>query len=334
MRRILALAFSITIVGLLAIYSYQTLDNGNAFHTKDQAKLTLSKIAVQPLAKSGSSGNFAELEVDVAQSNFPSKVMVYKAKKPDLTKDKILAQAAKLGISGDITESDIDFSIKSPNGDYIVDKASGADVYMTKEFELQAFPLKTILSDDEYKKLATDFLIEKGLMKEDAFYKGVNRGNTYTSGDETVKQSPFMIEVGFGRKDLNGIEWAGVGPRITVQFGENGRIIGADSVWREVEPHAEYPVISLDEAVNQVRAGKATIYNVDLNDKGTINEARLVYMSESVGVKQEFVIPYYKLSGKTSAGRPFMAYTRAIPENLLVEIQPIIKAPPGNRIKP
>jgi len=318
MKRIKSIVLGLIIAGLVAIPAYQIIGSSNGAQQKS-TKNQLPKITVEPLAKTGSDGSFSNLSAGDIKPTIPGKAIVYKVKTPIITKENVSAQALKLGISGTARETSVDISVKSPTGDYIVDKESGADVYMTKDFELQAFPLKTLLSDETYRKLATDFLNEKGLMKGDAVFKGVNRGNTYTSGDGSINQAPFMIEIGFSRKALNGIEWAGVGPRITVQFGENGKIIGADSVWREVEPFKEYPVISFSEALDKVKAGNAAIYNVGLNDSGVVEGAKLVYMSDPVGSHQEYVIPYYELKGKSGSGKSFIAYTRAIPENLITE---------------
>jgi len=67
-------------------------------------------------------------------------------------------------------------------------------------------------------------------MKKEAGFTDVNKGNTVTIVENGVeKKLPFMIEVRFGRK-ADDIPWDGVGPKISVYFGENGKIICAASV--------------------------------------------------------------------------------------------------------
>ncbi|WP_066635367.1 hypothetical protein [Desulfolucanica intricata] len=324
MQRIKIFVLSLLIIGLISLLGCQSSNKS----TSEQ----LSKLTVSPMDKTGSLGSIVDLAVDTQIPDFPSNVMVYKVKKPVITKEQVLVQAEKLGVSGDVRETSVDLNVKSAEGEYIVDKETGSFHYLTKEFNLQGFPLKSLLSDEEYKKLATDFLTEKGLLKENAVFKDVNKDNVYISGADSEKRSPFMIEVRFGHKDLNGIEFNGVGPKISVYFGENGKIIGAASVWREVEPYKEYPIISVNESFNQIKAGKATIYDVRPNDKGTVKNVKLMYMSDPVGYNQEFVIPYYQITGINSESRPFTGFTRAIPENLFEEKPlPSYSAPQGRK---
>lgn len=259
----------------------------------------------------------------------PTELTVYKVKNPNLTGEQVKEQAVKLGITnGAVKESPTDFKILTPEGDYVVGKETGSFSYLTKEFELQTEPLKTTLSDEEYKKLATDFLVNKGLMKTEAIFKDINKGNTVTVPENGVeKHYPFMIEVRFGR-DLNNIRWDGVDPKISVYFGENGKIIGAASVWREVEPSTKYPIIPVSSALEQIKSNNAMIYDAEINDTGTINEIKLMYMNDTVGYDQQNIIPYYMMVGTNKAGKLFAAFTRAIAKSYLSETPvPTVKAP-------
>jgi len=176
-----------------------------------------------------------------------------------------------------------------------------------------------VLSDEEYKKLALEFLTSCGLMKEEAEFRDVNKENTVTIVENGVeKKLPFMIEVRFGRKK-DDIPWGGVGPKISVYFGENGKIIGAASVWREVEPFREYPIKEFSKALEDIKQGKATIYEALPNDSGKVKEVRLMYRLDPIGYQQEYVIPYFMVIGTNSKGTPFAAFTRAISEEYILE---------------
>ncbi len=330
--KIVILAVGCLLMGIGIIIGFRPIvaDNKDSKVTNNQ----LSNLTVAPLNKSGSAGNFASLKAGISLPEFPKQIMVYKVIKPSISEQQVADKAKLLGISGPIKESSIDFAVKSDNGEYIVDKNTGSFTYITKEFENQASPLKNVLSDEQYIKIATDFLNEKGLLHENAVFADVNRDNIYTGGDGTT--GPYMIEVRFRSKNINGLEFAGVGPKIIVQFGENGRITGAFSVWREVEPYKEYPIITADEAIDKVKQGKAAIYGSDLNDSGTVNEISLSYENEPLGYEQEFVVPHYKLRGVTSSGKKFLAITRAIPDSLIQETPYIPEnrppAPPTSRL--
>ncbi|SFQ46111.1 hypothetical protein SAMN05444406_1563 [Caldicoprobacter faecalis] len=287
-------------------------------NAKNQENLPL--IVQRPMPKSGSGGNFLSLTLDIPEPQFPEKMMVYKVIKPALTKEMIREQAAKLGVVGSVEETEVDFRVMAANGSiFSVDKETGSINFTTKEFETAVSPLKTVLSDEEYKKLALEFLTSCGLMKEEAEFRDVNKENTVTIVENGVeKKLPFMIEVRFGRKK-DDIPWGGVGPKISVYFGENGKIIGAASVWREVEPFREYPIKEFSKALEDIKQGKATIYEALPNDSGKVKEVRLMYRLDPIGYQQEYVIPYFMVIGTNSKGTPFAAFTRAISEEYILE---------------
>ncbi|MCL6472649.1 MAG: hypothetical protein K6T91_07560 [Firmicutes bacterium] len=279
----------------------------------------MPKLAVRPLGELGPTGSRLNLKTSGPLPNFPEKIMVYKTRKPSVTKVSVLTQAKKLGISGVVRDSDLALSVRASAGDFHMDKDTGSFDYLTKDFEHQVFPLKNVLSDKEYKRLATDFLNKNGLLKKGAVFERINRDITVTtglSGKET--KSPIMVEAVFGSKKLNGFEWVGTGPKISVYFGENGKIIGASSTWREVEPFKEYPIISIDEAVKQIRDGKAIIYDQYIDNNGMIRDAKIVYLSEPIGYNQKYVIPYYSITYINQPGDLFTVLTPAIPADYLV----------------
>lgn len=254
-------------------------------NARNQENLPL--IVQRPMPKSGSGGNFFSLTLDIPEPQFPEKMMVYKVIKPALTKEMIREQAAKLGVVGSVEETEVDFRVIAANGSiFSVDKETGSINFTTKEFETAVSLLKTVLSDEEYKKLASDFLTSCGLMKEEAEFRDVNKENTVTIVENGVeKKLPFMIEVRFGRK-ADDIPWGGVGPKISVYFGENGKIIGAASVWRDVEPFREYPIKEFSKALEDIKQGKATIYDALSNDSGKIKKVRLMYRLDPIGYQQ------------------------------------------------
>lgn len=318
---------TLILLGCLGILYQVTFGFPSIYYKKGAEKQNLAKLAVAPLDKSSSNGNFAELKAGSTLPKFPNKIMVYKVKPPQIDEKQVINKAKMLGISGSIEKHEYDFSISSESGDFIIDKNTGSFTYITKELETQVLPIKKLLSDRQYKKIATDFLAKNSLLHNNAVFADVNRDNIYTDG--TGLSGPYMVEVRFRSKKLNGIEFGGVGPKIIVQFGENGKVIGAFSVWREIEPFMEYPILTPDEAIEITRQGRAIVYNSEINDSGIVNEASVLYDNEPLGYDQEFVIPYYKLKGKNSKGKDFIALVRAVPENLISEKRyKLINVPP------
>lgn len=287
-------------------------------------------LSVPPMDVTGSSGSFASLESEADTTALPKKLMVYRVKPANVTKSAFEARARKLGLTGATGDLGASFQVVGPSASYEVDKFTGSFDYTTSALEKQAQPLQRLLSDGEYRQRAEAFLNSAGLMEEAAEFRDVNRGNVvhnYENGQWVAQ--PYMVEVRFSHKPLNGIAFdKGVGPKIVVQFGEDGQILGAMSVWRNVQPFAEYSLKSPQEALTAVRNGEAAFFDVGRQDSGVVKEISLSYMNEPRGYNQQYVLPEYLLDGVASGGRSFGVVTRAIPDALL-RVDPSLTGPPA-----
>ncbi|MHB1127079.1 MAG: hypothetical protein ACYC2T_09000 [Bacillota bacterium] len=144
---------------------------------------------------------------------------------PDMTLDRVRDLTLKLNLNdGLVFETSTEFNVKSNTGKLIVDKETGAFIFTTKEYDTQSEPLKVVLSDELYKKKATEFLIGTDLMKNNAIYKGIAK-DTVTRLENGIKTYPYMIDVRF--EVISNIPWVSRRSKLAVFFGENGRITGA-----------------------------------------------------------------------------------------------------------
>lgn len=283
------------------------------------------KIAMNSLGTTGSIGKFKELKVNVNTTKLPKNIKVYKVKKANLNKDKIKDLALKLDIKGPLTEDNENLIVTGDKANLYVNKNTGSYKYFTKELmgQFGENPLKTILSDSEYIKLAEDFLNKNNIAKPDMVCKGVNRGYTLETvdNDGKSKKDIYRVEVKFESPSIDNMIYTGVGPKISVWFGDNGKIIGYASIWREIEKLKEYPRLSIDEAVKNVKNNKKSLlYNVDQPDEeGTINSVEIALWSDPEGYIQEYVTPHYIFKGKKKDGTDFTAVTRAISDEYISE---------------
>lgn len=290
---------------------------------------TKEKIVLNSLGTTGSAGGFKELKLNASidKGKLPKSVKVYKVKKPNLNNDKIKEMALKLGIKGEITERDQDIAIKGDNASFFVNKNTGSSKYFTKEYiEEETDPLKNLLSDSEYIKLAKDFAKKYDIAKPNMVCKGVNRGYTLEREDANGVETTeiFRVEVKFESPRINNIVYTGVGPKISVWFGDDGKIIGYSSLWRELEEVKEvkyYPSLSIDQVIKNVKANKESlVYNIDKPDEeGTIDSVETVLWSDPEGYVQEQVVPYYRLKGKNKDGKDLTIVTRAISDEYIIE---------------
>ncbi len=275
----------------------------------------MDKLEMNPLPQTGSQGYFDKLEIDCDIPEIPSKMKVYKVKDLNLSKDVINNLASKLGLKGRVKENKREYAITDGTRSFTLDKNTGSYNYYTEKLADAIVPLSTLLTDQEYMMLAEEFLNEKDLMKQDAFFNKILR---HTVGKINEPEKVCLVEAVFTKK-LNGIKFSGVGPRISVFFGENGEIIGAFSVWKEVEEYESYPIIDTQKAVKNIIDKKAVIANVGQGDAGNVKNMEIIYDMESVRSNQKFVIPYFLLTGECQNDKEFAALTRAIPEEFIAE---------------
>lgn len=276
-------------------------------------------LAVAPMDATGSGGRFASLRSTAPTSALPKRLMVYRVKPANIAEGDVEARGRRLGLKGRVEDRGDRFLIADEAATYEVDKATGSFDYTTDAFEAQTEPLRGMLTDGQYRERAEAFLADAGLMEASAEFRDVNRANVVGTqeGGKWVER-PYMIEVRFSHKPLDGIAFdKGVGPKIVVQFGEDGRVLGALSVWRDVEPFASYVLKTPGEAVSAAEGGEAQLFNVGGDDAGTVEAMTLSYINEPLGYDQRYVMPSYILRGSKEGGGRFTGIVRAIPDALL-----------------
>jgi len=267
----------------------------------------------------GSAGRFASLKSNADTKLLPKSVMVYKVKPANVTKPQAETIARNLRLTGQVEDIGGRLLVADKEANFEVDKATGSFDYTTKAFETQTEPILGVLSDAEYRTRAEAFLTDSGLMENDAEFRDVNRGNIVGTWDGSAwVERPYMVEVRFSHKSLNGVAFdKGVGPKIIVQFGDNGRILGAMSVWRDIEPLSSYSIKSPDEALAAAANGQAQLYDVGQADNGVVDDISLSYMNSPLGYDQKYVVPMYIMKGVGKSGSRFVAIADAIPDALL-----------------
>jgi len=279
----------------------------------------LHTLVVAPLARTGSDGRLSRVDLSSAAASSPATAMVYRVRPARVRAADVRSQARRLGVVGRTIETTAEVRVQGDGAVFTVDRITGSFDYTTEQFEQQDSAVTGLLTDSEYRQRAETFLETRGLMKESAEFRDVNRDNVVgVLRDGRWVEEPYMVEVRFAHKPLGGTPFdKGVGPKIVVQFGDDGAILGAMSVWRDVEPYASYPLLKPAEAARQVEAGDAQVYDVQGTDSGVVEELELSYMNDPINYRQQFVVPAFVFVGRSKGGGRFTAVTRAVPKRFL-----------------
>jgi len=153
---------------------------------------------------------------------------------------------------------------------------------------------KDFPSDEQCKRIATEYLKERGLLPEDAYLSGV--------GDNT---SAGVMSVAF-RKKIDGYKCWGPGAQILVNMGPVGEIVQVIKNWVELEPWKMAPIKTPKEALKELKSGRAFMGR----HSGKITKISLRYDTPS-GLAP-YAQPVYWFDCSGPSGRDFYAAVPAI----------------------
>ncbi len=164
------------------------------------------------------------------------------------------------------------FEFDSRNGSFNIVKLKEKGTSYSKK--RQDYP-----SDEECKKIASDFIKSRGLHEEGMYLKKRVVGNKSAGG----------MAVGFGRL-INGYKtWEG---GISIRVGINGEIMRVSKRWYEIVPWKLAPIKTAEQAFKELKDGKnAFVMAFHPQPKGKVKEITLRYYHPIR--LEEYVQPVY-----------------------------------------
>jgi len=307
-------------IGLLGIIIVGTIIFSSGQHSMNFAKKSDGN--EQPFAASTTDSNIAagrvshNLIMTAATAKPVETILVYKTLPPVVNNESTLALAKKFNVTGTLREGavvqskDLRFGVE-------VSKNSGSVIYSDQDRPNEAMDSPEKLpSDEEAVKIATQFLKDRELLPEGAYFSGTEREyarSTDKSGKEMLHYG--VIIVWYGRH-LNGLNVEGT--KISLDIEGGGDVGDYYSNWRNYEQYKEYPIISPDDAFNQL---KEKGVGVGMNDKDamvSIDDVYLAYHSKAGAYKEDYLEPVWMFKGDVhvdgKAVMPVQAYVPALTE--------------------
>ena len=131
-------------------------------------------------------------------------------------------------------------------------------------------------SDEECKRIATEYLKERDLLPDDAYLAGVSGVNIGSVG---------AMSVWFCRK-IGPYDIWGNGSEILIEIGVAGEITSVSIRWVDYEPYKLAPIKSPKEAVKQLKYGNALL----MTSNGKATRMKLAYHTHP---NDEYIQPVY-----------------------------------------
>lgn len=240
-----------------------------------------------------------ELKID---TTFTGKGDIYKLKSKNINNIKFKELANKFSLfpsDNEIIYDQFSGFMYNKDNKYISVEESGRLIYSIENpVDLNKKGKIKLLSDSEVKKIAKEFLADRGLLPSDFYIDSVGEGLVceYADGTKDIVNK----QVTFHRK-INGKEVLGVS-RIQIDVGENGQVERVAIIYNDYEPYTKKDLKPIKQAIEELKNDKG-LENFEKGlhpQKCIIDKVELVYFEQpDVNSPQSFIYPVYKFTGKT-----------------------------------
>lgn len=236
----------------------------------------------------------------------PARMLVYKTVDPQISSEDIAPLMNVFSLEGDIIDRERQFVVREGERVLEVFKEPGTgyvrfsnDAKLGSEEEAKNLP-----SEEEAVGMAEEFLRASGLLPGNSFFAGSGyyEFREYGSDGEVITWGKSGLAVGFGFL-IEEMEVKGPGAKASVVFGEEGDIIGASKIWREIEPDEEREIIIPEEAFAAFKqrwpqeAEPEELEWADIITEVTITEVYVAYYAEPGCLPQHHMEPVYVFRG-------------------------------------
>jgi len=250
----------------------------------------------------------------------------YKTITPDVTFDYVKDIGKRFGLTGEpelYSESTGEIKLvddtKEVREQVSVYKHSGAIVYEIpdKQLPLSVESQHILPSEEDAKRIASEYLLERDLLPEGATVKCVRvdqKYEIYQAGiNHPIESYNVTLAVMYSRS-IDGIPV--YGDEMAVIIGTNNEIVGVIKSWRDVVPSGYMKIKTPEQAYEELIAGKGMQPSMEMKiDKVIINDISIGYWIEPRIFEQESVLPAYVFSGiAIGNGKevPFRDYVSAV----------------------
>ncbi len=230
---------------------------------------------------------------------------VYRTVPPDTSTEEVRRIGDLFGVSGERESVSSNGAIrlvdtsKDPAAELTFYTNSGAFTYSVPGKLHPKFPDEEAVlpSDEETRSIATNYLLERGLLSDDVSFESVHVRDTYghvTPISHTVynltKHVSFVQEI-------QGIRVYGAGVGLTIN--EWGEVVSAGSTLREFDPKPvrDVKIVTPEEAYQRLSSGDVMIQPLPEDyDKIVATDISLGYWMETKTEPQKYIVPVYVFS--------------------------------------
>jgi hypothetical protein len=277
-------------------------------------------------AQSEEGKTWGEPEIGLAENfalpEFPGELRVYRIERPEVDENLAERLAKALGFAG-VWEVGGRFVADENSRHLEVDRETGYLWYGEVDRVYGDPEGAPLVSPEEASVLAESFLVERGLLPENAELEEVRRDEIRVSAvdPETGKiwergTGRGIVQVWFGRR-IDHLEVVGSGCGVAVSLA--GReVVGVRRCWKEYTPLGSFPLLAFQEIFADIRSKGVDrwlegVKGVVYGERIAIRSVRLVYLDDSrIHRGQEFLLPVYGLTVDLGRGHLLEVFFPAV----------------------
>lgn len=297
------------IILLLYIGAYNQLISIKNEKSTSMPEVTNSDydIVLNPAGEVGG-GRSISVRLNCANNNFEQSVPVYEVTTSLPSEVQITNILSKLKFTNPIEKVDqenITYTDKKGNL-FTLNVETGRMEYMSERIQNGKADdvIEKPFTKDQYIKKAQSFIKELGFVdnlyvesaQEDMFVQGYDEKNRPFN-------KPVRYLVTFVKNPVDGLDFAGTGPGIKLEFDASGEIV---SMLRIEKSLRKLPSLLLTKNETEIREaltkGEYFLSGMD-SDQGELelDSYQLVLYSDSAEIKQNYMVPFYVFTGKNLA---------------------------------
>ncbi len=247
----------------------------------------------------------------IALPDFPENIQVYKMVKPDITVEDVTVIGAKLGMTGEVGESDESYLMSDKEtGEFLrVFKATGAFRY---DISSKLYPEETpvLTSSEEAALLAANFLAERGWLDD-----GVKVSSVVVGGE--ANGVPAHLLVIFDRP-VDGYQFQFAADKDALRIGDGGEIVSMFINPVKYEPYQVAALKPVKQAYQELKKTRSKY--IGFGGPGTlwvsIDSVSIEYWLNDVHSAQDYIYPVYVFRGQCHPGQDsYTGWVEAIHES-------------------
>lgn len=317
------------IIGIFAsvilIYFYNNSKWNSTLNQTIKQVRPIKVLQLNPIGKNADDTKIEDIDIDKKVTNiFGIKRSAFRVKKAEYTQKDLKQIASCLNTKIEEVNKNANMQLCDLNNEGVLMyyNNSGSITYISNDSTTEGISKKHKLNKHKCIKVAEDFVKNSNIIDFKCLVlSDVQVGYTI---ETTTGESPLSYQITFMKNNPKGVDgFAGIGPGIRIDVNSRYEISSFTCINKDIiELKDKYDTLTLKETEEKIENNQElqlitnadNIKNNKLEDV-SIDDVEVRLYCDSVNLKQQYMAPYYILTGKDKSGAEVSLTMPAISDN-------------------